>query len=56
MSGLPDPPFVTEQAECDVLMRAHLARVFAERDTGRRLAALQELYAEDATLFEPGRR
>jgi hypothetical protein len=34
-------------------MQAHLARVFNEHDPGRRLAALQELYAEDAILFEP---
>ncbi len=37
----------------DALMQAHLARIFGERDTNRRLDALKELYAEDATLFEP---
>lgn len=37
----------------DALMQAHLARVFGERDPGRRLDALEELYTEDATLFEP---
>ncbi len=37
----------------DALMQAHLARVFGERDAGRRLSALKELYTEDATLFEP---
>lgn len=30
-----------------------MARVFNERDAGRRLAAVRELYAEDATLYEP---
>lgn len=37
----------------DTLMQAHLTRVFGERDPGRRLEALRELYCEDATLFEP---
>ncbi len=37
----------------DALMQAHLARVFNERDPGRRGRALGELYAPDATLFEP---
>ena len=35
------------------LLHANLERVFGERDGGRRLAAIQALYAEDATLFEP---
>jgi len=35
------------------LMQANLARVFAERDTSRRLAAIRDLYAEDAVLYEP---
>ncbi|MBR1223168.1 nuclear transport factor 2 family protein [Bradyrhizobium sp. U87765 SZCCT0131] len=37
----------------DRLMRANLARVFSERDAGRRIAAIRELYAEDAVLHEP---
>jgi hypothetical protein len=37
----------------DALMQAHLARIFNERDGGRRMDALKELYANDATLFEP---
>ncbi len=37
----------------DALMQAHLARVFNERDGGRRLEALKELYTNDSTLFEP---
>jgi ketosteroid isomerase-like protein len=53
MSGLPEPHLPADDADFDALMQAHLARVFAERDASRRLAALQELYAEDATLFEP---
>jgi hypothetical protein len=35
------------------LMQANLTRVFGERDTSRRLKAIAELYAPDATLFEP---
>ena len=35
------------------LMQANLARVFGERDASRRMNAVAELYAEDATLFEP---
>jgi hypothetical protein len=34
-------------------MQANLERVFGERDGARRLAAIETLYAEDATLFEP---
>jgi hypothetical protein len=37
----------------DRLMQANLARVFGERDAGRRMAAIRELYAEDAVLYEP---
>ena len=37
----------------DGLMQANLARVFGERDAERRLAAIRELYAEDAVLHEP---
>ena len=35
------------------LMQANLARVFGERDAGRRIKAIRELYAEDAVLSEP---
>jgi len=35
------------------LMQANLARVFGERDAARRMNAIAELYADDATLFEP---
>jgi hypothetical protein len=37
----------------DGLMQANLARVFGERDAGRRIAAIRELYAKDAVLHEP---
>ncbi len=37
----------------DSLMRAHLARVFNERDASRRIQAVAEMYADDATLYEP---
>lgn len=37
----------------DGLMQANLARVFGERDAGRRLVAIRELYAEDAVVYEP---
>lgn len=39
----------------DTLMQANLARVFGERDGSRRLAAIRELYADDAILYEPER-
>jgi hypothetical protein len=34
-------------------MQANLDRVFGERDPVRRIAAIRELYAEDAELHEP---
>jgi hypothetical protein len=37
----------------DGLMQANLARVFGERDAGRRIRAIREIYAEDAVLHEP---
>lgn len=37
----------------DRLMRANLARVFNERDAGKRIIAIGELYAEGAVLYEP---
>ena len=46
-------PAAPVPADFDALMQAHLARVFGERDAGRRLRALEEVYTEDATLFEP---
>ena len=35
------------------LMLNHLSRVFGEHDSARRLAAIGEIYTEDATLYEP---
>jgi hypothetical protein len=37
----------------DGFMQANLARVFGERDASRRMKAIAELYADDATLYEP---
>lgn len=37
----------------DGMMQANLARVFGEREAGRRMEAIRELYAEDAVLNEP---
>jgi len=37
----------------DRLMQANLARVFSERDSGRRMVAIADLYADDAVLYEP---
>jgi len=42
-----------ESVDFDALMQANLVRVFGERDADRRRAGLRELYAEDATLYEP---
>lgn len=35
------------------IMQANLERVFGERDALQRIAAIRELYAEDAELHEP---
>ena len=43
----------SNSTDYDALMRANLARVFGERDAGRRIEAIRELYAEDAVLNEP---
>ncbi|WP_457329958.1 nuclear transport factor 2 family protein [Rhizobacter sp. P5_C2] len=48
-----DPLKSTATINYDGLMQANLSRVFGERDAGRRLAAIRELYAEDAVLQEP---
>lgn len=37
----------------ETLMQANLDLVFGERDPGRRIAAIRNVYAEDATLHEP---
>jgi hypothetical protein len=43
----------TAPLDYDGLMQANLARVFGERDASRRLKAMGQLYAPDATLYEP---
>ena len=43
----------SEAIDYDRLMQANLMRVFNERDAGRRIVAIRELYAEDAVLYEP---
>ncbi|WP_029080417.1 nuclear transport factor 2 family protein [Bradyrhizobium sp. th.b2] len=43
----------TAPIDYDGLMQANLAHVFGERDASRRMKAISELYAGDATLFEP---
>lgn len=43
----------TDTIGLDALMQANIVRVFNERNAGRRLAALDELYADDATLYDP---
>jgi hypothetical protein len=42
-----------DAGEFDALMQANVVRVFNERNPDRRLAALDELYAENATLCDP---
>ena len=37
----------------DRLMRANLAEVFNQRDAGKRIIAIRELYSEGAALYEP---
>jgi len=39
--------------DLDALMQANIVRVFNERNSELRLAALVELYTEDATLYDP---
>ena len=38
----------------DGLLRANLNRVFSEPDATHRRAAIEEIYAPDAVLYEPG--
>jgi hypothetical protein len=48
MSDLPGA-----SVDYDRLMQANLASVFNERDAGKRIRAIGELYAEGAVLYEP---
>jgi len=43
----------SEGIDYNRLMQANLTRVFSERDAGRRIVAIRELYAADAVLYEP---
>src|SRR5260370_14382828 len=43
----------SEAIDYNRLMQANLMRVFNERDDGRRIVAIRELYADDAVLYEP---
>jgi hypothetical protein len=47
------PAEVVDATELDRLMQANIVRVFNERDPDRRLAALDELYTDNATLCDP---
>ena len=47
------PAEAVDAAELDRLMQANIVRVFNERNSDRRRAALDELYTEDATLYDP---
>lgn len=44
-----------QSSDYDALLQANLMRVFGERDADRRTVAIAELYADDATLYEPDR-
>jgi hypothetical protein len=44
---------IADSTDYENLMQANLARVFGERDANRRMNAIAELYADDATLHEP---
>ena len=44
---------IAKSIDYNGLMQANLARVFGERDASRRMKAIAELYAGDATLYEP---
>jgi len=43
-----------ETIDYDGLLQANLSRVFSEGDRDRRRAAIAEIYAPDAILYEPG--
>lgn len=43
----------TSAIDYDHMMQANLASVFNERDAGKRIEAVGDLYAEDAILYEP---
>lgn len=41
-----------ELLDYDRLMREHLTRVFNDHDSNTRLKAIEEIYTDDATLYE----
>lgn len=43
----------TKATDYDGVMQANLVRVFGEHDASRRVRAIAEIYADDATLYEP---
>lgn len=43
----------TIEPDYDRLLRANLARVFNERDDGKRAAAIDELFVADPVMYEP---
>ena len=43
----------TQSIDYDGVLQANLKRVFGERDAALRVRAIAELYADDATLYEP---
>jgi predicted SnoaL-like aldol condensation-catalyzing enzyme/ketosteroid isomerase-like protein len=52
-TAAPTTPADDPQIDYDAMMQANLTRVFGEPDVERRLAAIRELYADDAVLNEP---
>jgi hypothetical protein len=48
-----ETPNAAHAIDLDAFMRANMNRVFNERDASRRLAALAELYSNDATFYDP---
>ena len=49
------PAASEDDVDIDAMMQANLVRVFSERDPAARIAAIRELYADNATLYEPDR-
>lgn len=52
MSGS-DSRNINDVENYDALLRANLQRVFNERDAQKRIAAVQELFADTPTMYEP---
>ena len=51
----PTPDIAASDTLTDLLLR-NLSEVFSERDSARRMAAIKNLYSEDAVFFERDRR